>query len=74
MGGPVILVGDGKSDYCLAKHADIVFAKGKLITHCEQENIPFHRFQTFAEVLKLVKQWDVPNKLPVSAIHQNKAA
>jgi 2-hydroxy-3-keto-5-methylthiopentenyl-1-phosphate phosphatase len=74
VGGPVILVGDGKSDYCLAKHADIVFAKGKLITHCEQENIPFHRFQTFAEVLKLVKQWDVPNKLPVSAIHQNKAA
>ena len=74
VGGPVILVGDGKSDYCLAKHADIVFAKGKLITHCEKENIPFHRFQTFAEVLKLVKQWDVTNKLPVSAIHQNKAA
>lgn len=59
VGGPVVLVGDGKSDYCLAKHADIVFAKGKLIAYCEQENIPFRRFQTFYEVLGVVKQWDV---------------
>jgi 2,3-diketo-5-methylthio-1-phosphopentane phosphatase len=62
VGGPVVLIGDGKSDYCLAKHADIVFAKGKLITHCEQENIPFRRFQTFAEVLEVVKEWDVTKK------------
>ena len=62
VGGPVVLVGDGKSDYCLAKHADIVFAKGKLITHCEQENIPFRRFQTFAEILDVVKQWDIAKK------------
>lgn len=62
VGGPVVLVGDGKSDYCLAKHADIVFAKGKLISHCEKENIPFRRFQTFAEVLDVVKKWDIPYK------------
>ena len=72
VGGKVILIGDGKSDYCLAKHADIVFAKGKLITHCEQENIPFRRFQTFAEVLEVVKEWDVSKKSPcgVSANQQ----
>ncbi|MGB4812267.1 MAG: MtnX-like HAD-IB family phosphatase [Methylophilaceae bacterium] len=72
VGGPVVLIGDGKSDYCLAKHADIVFAKGKLITHCEKENIPFKRFQTFAEVLKVVKQWDELKKLPkvISVKHQ----
>ncbi len=62
VGGPVVLIGDGKSDYCLAKHADIVFAKGKLITHCEQESIPFRRFQTFAEVLEVVKGWDIAKK------------
>ena len=62
VGGPVVLVGDGKSDYCLAKHADVVFAKGKLITYCEQENIPFRRFQTFSEVLSVVKQWDIAKK------------
>ena len=74
VGGPVILVGDGKSDFCLAKHADIVFAKGKLITHCEKENIPFRRFQTFAEILDVVKQWDTTKNLPVSSLHKNLAA
>lgn len=59
VGGPIVLIGDGKSDYCLAGHADIVFAKGKLIKYCEQENIAFRRFQTFAEVLDVVKEWDV---------------
>lgn len=67
VGGPVVLVGDGKSDYCLAKHADIVFAKGKLISYCEQENIPFRRFQTFSEVLGVVKQWDI-SKQQASAV------
>lgn len=72
VGGPVVLIGDGKSDYCLAKYADVVFAKGKLITHCEQENIPFMRFQTFAEVLDVVKSWDIAKKSPavVSANQQ----
>lgn len=59
VGGPVVLVGDGKSDYCLAKHADVVFAKGKLVTYCEQEGIPFTNFQTFSDVLDVVSQWDI---------------
>jgi len=70
VGGPVVLVGDGKSDYCLAKYADVVFAKGKLITHCEQENIPFRRFQTFAEVLEVVKHWDIAKKRSITASGQ----
>jgi 2-hydroxy-3-keto-5-methylthiopentenyl-1-phosphate phosphatase len=74
VGGPVVLVGDGKSDYCLAKHADIVFAKGKLITYCEQENIPFRRFQTFSEVLGVVKQWDITDKQASSISNKNQVA
>ena len=70
VGGPVVLVGDGKSDYCLAKYADVVFAKGKLITHCEKENIPFRRFQTFAEVLEVVKHWDIAKKRSITASGQ----
>lgn len=66
VGGPIILVGDGKSDYCLAKHADVVFAKGKLINHCEQENIPFTGFQTFTEVLEIIMQWDIEKQWPDS--------
>jgi 2-hydroxy-3-keto-5-methylthiopentenyl-1-phosphate phosphatase len=61
-GGPVILIGDGKSDACLAGRADVVFAKGSLIKHCEKNNIPHHKFQTFADVLAKVKAW--PQKAP----------
>ena len=58
----VILIGDGKSDACLAKTADVVFAKGSLVTFCETNAIPHHKFQTFADVLSEVKTWrlDVP--------------
>lgn len=64
-GGPIILIGDGKSDHCLAKKADVVFAKSSLARYCEQENIVFHRFQTFADVLKIVRQW--PQSAPKQA-------
>ncbi|MFM9913753.1 MAG: MtnX-like HAD-IB family phosphatase [Methylophilaceae bacterium] len=65
VGGPVVLVGDGKSDACLAKSADVVFAKGSLIKYCEQEGIAHHKFQTFADVLAKVKQW--PQEFPQQA-------
>jgi 2-hydroxy-3-keto-5-methylthiopentenyl-1-phosphate phosphatase len=60
--GPVVLIGDGKSDACLAGRADIVFAKGSLIKHCEKNNIAHHKFQTFADVLAKVKTW--PKEMP----------
>ena len=60
--GPVVLIGDGKSDACLAGRADIVFAKGSLIKHCEKNNIQHHKFQTFADVLAKVKTW--PTEMP----------
>lgn len=65
VGGPVVLVGDGKSDACLAKSADVVFAKGSLIKYCEKEGIAYHRFQTFADVLSQVKKW--PQEFPQQA-------
>lgn len=33
-GNKVLMVGDGRSDFCVAGSADLVFAKGRLITHC----------------------------------------
>lgn len=58
----VILIGDGKSDACLANEADVVFAKGSLIKYCEQNDIPHIKFQTFADVLNKVKTW--PQEAP----------
>jgi 2-hydroxy-3-keto-5-methylthiopentenyl-1-phosphate phosphatase len=66
VGGPVILVGDGKSDACLAGQADVVFAKSGLASHCERTGIAFHRFQTFADVLSVVRDWH-PGDIAVPA-------
>jgi len=57
--GPIVLIGDGKSDACISGMADIVFAKGSLIKHCEKNNIKHYKFQTFADVLAIVKKWSV---------------
>lgn len=56
----IVLIGDGKSDACLAGRADVVFAKGGLIDFCEANGIAHHRFQTFADVLEVVSSWPVP--------------
>jgi len=61
----VVLIGDGKSDACLSLHADIVFAKSSLIKHCEKNNVKHHTFNTFDDVLKIVKTWKPQeNKIP----------
>lgn len=56
-GGPIVLIGDGKSDACISNMADIVFAKGSLVKHCEKNNIAHHKFETFADVLAIIKEW-----------------
>lgn len=64
-GGPIVLIGDGKSDACLARRADVVFAKNSLIDHCKDQGIAFRRFQTFADVLRVVRKW--PHVTPTFA-------
>jgi 2,3-diketo-5-methylthio-1-phosphopentane phosphatase len=48
----IVYIGDGISDRCPVKFADIVFAKDSLVSFCETHNITFHRFENFADVLK----------------------
>ena len=58
-GRPIVLIGDGKSDACLAHQADVVFAKGSLIQYCAQHQIPHYPFQTFADVMSVVRDWSI---------------
>ncbi|MES2238180.1 MAG: MtnX-like HAD-IB family phosphatase [Pseudomonadota bacterium] len=60
----VILIGDGKSDVCLAKTADVVFAKGSLMTFCKENAVPHLEFNTFADVLSEIRTWpqDIPQR------------
>ncbi|MCU0453096.1 MAG: HAD-IB family phosphatase [Bacteroidetes bacterium] len=46
----VVYVGDGISDRCPVRYADIVFARRSLIAYCQEQNITYHTFEDFAEV------------------------
>lgn len=48
----IVYVGDGRSDFCPAKYADVVFAKGALIAHCQSQNVSFYDFRTFKDVIE----------------------
>jgi 2-hydroxy-3-keto-5-methylthiopentenyl-1-phosphate phosphatase len=55
----IVYVGDGISDQCPVRYADIVFAKGSLIRYCQEQNISYHEFRTFNDVtqrLELILQ------------------
>lgn len=46
----LVYAGDGISDRCPVKYADIVFAKKDLIKHCQQQNISYFEFLHFGDV------------------------
>ena len=45
-----LLIGDGTSDFCVASQADFVFAKDRLLAHCQAKAIPHMPFDTFADI------------------------
>ncbi|MFQ5864080.1 MAG: MtnX-like HAD-IB family phosphatase [bacterium] len=55
-GKHVIYVGDGLSDRCGAKEADLVFAKRDLLKFCQQNQIPHFEFKDFGEVFNQLKK------------------
>lgn len=50
-----LLVGDGRSDFCLAGEADLVFAKKSLLAHCRENGIPHRPFTSFSEAIALLE-------------------
>ena len=53
-----IYIGDGRSDVCPAKKADLVFAKGSLLKHFRQNQLPYRRFKDLREVYNYLKRTD----------------
>jgi 2,3-diketo-5-methylthio-1-phosphopentane phosphatase len=51
-----LLIGDGRSDFCLADMADFVFAKHKLLSYCEATQIPHAAFADFTDAQRLLKE------------------
>ncbi len=46
----IVYVGEGYSDRCPARYADIVFAKSELQTFCQSENISYFLYDDFNDV------------------------
>jgi HAD superfamily phosphoserine phosphatase-like hydrolase len=55
-GYSIVYVGDGRSDFCAAANADLVFAHRDLVRFCETYGISWMPFSDFADVLNVVRE------------------
>jgi 2-hydroxy-3-keto-5-methylthiopentenyl-1-phosphate phosphatase len=57
--GPIVFIGDGRSDFCVSARADILFAKDSLAAYAADRGMAFHRlddFHTVTQALDLVRK------------------
>lgn len=52
----IIYIGDGHSDWCPSRSADIVFAKGVLLARYQKKNLPCVPFEDFSTITRYLKQ------------------
>jgi 2,3-diketo-5-methylthio-1-phosphopentane phosphatase len=52
----VLMIGDGASDFCVAGHADLVFARKRLLDHCIDNHLPHRPVANFAQALALLPE------------------
>jgi 2-hydroxy-3-keto-5-methylthiopentenyl-1-phosphate phosphatase len=76
----IVYVGEGYSDRCPVRFADIVFAKDELRVFCLQENISCYEYGSFADITERMAQLlDAPKgkhrlrKRRQAAVHRNDA-
>jgi 2,3-diketo-5-methylthio-1-phosphopentane phosphatase len=50
----VLMIGDGRSDFCVAGCADLVLAKGSLIAHCLGECLPHAPISGFSDATSMI--------------------
>jgi 2-hydroxy-3-keto-5-methylthiopentenyl-1-phosphate phosphatase len=65
----LVYIGDGISDRCPARHADVVFARRSLIVYCQEQNITYHTFDDFDEV-----RWRLERLRLEKRLHQRREA
>lgn len=53
----IVVVGDGRSDFCVAERADFVIAKNSLIGHCEAKGLDHLPIQGFSDALAHFDTW-----------------
>jgi 2-hydroxy-3-keto-5-methylthiopentenyl-1-phosphate phosphatase len=65
----VVYIGDGVSDRCPVRYADIVFARRSLIAYCQESNITYHTFDNFDDVRSRLDRLKLEHRL-----HQRREA
>jgi 2,3-diketo-5-methylthio-1-phosphopentane phosphatase len=50
----VVYIGDGHSDKCAARHADLVFAKSHLADDLDKDDVDYIRFETLEDVCRVL--------------------
>ncbi len=74
---PTLLIGDGRSDFCLARRADFVFARGSLLEHCRRHGLPHAAVSDFLQArhhlstLLLAEQRPHPSFSGLAAAHSH---
>ena len=51
-----VIIGDGRSDFCWAADADILFAKSKLITYARAKNLSYFPFDDFHAIRSTLEE------------------
>ncbi|MCL0106241.1 MtnX-like HAD-IB family phosphatase, partial [Peptococcaceae bacterium] len=46
-----VYIGDGRSDICVCRYADVLFAKNYLWQYCKQNSIPAIQFNNFHDII-----------------------
>ena len=68
LGDHVFFVGDGLSDRFAAKQAHLTFAKGKLLTYCQEDRIDHIPYKDF----KKIQQWLEENHSLLRKVHDGR--
>ncbi|MEA9389669.1 MtnX-like HAD-IB family phosphatase [Acerihabitans sp. TG2] len=50
----ILMIGDGRSDFCVSQVADHVFAKKSLVDECRRMGVPFSAFRDFSTLPALL--------------------
>lgn len=59
----VVYVGDGISDRCPVRYADVVFAKRSLIGYCQEQNISYYEYEDFTDVQRRMEDIVSENRI-----------
>jgi 2-hydroxy-3-keto-5-methylthiopentenyl-1-phosphate phosphatase len=71
----IIYVGEGYSDRCPVRYADIVFAKDELLNYCRAENISYFEYTSFRDVAdRLALMLDTSSTKKKSSLHKRRQA